>query len=83
MNQLQNSLNSGLGSLADNRNIRDLSGASNGKIVGKQNSENPTSVTPKQTEDSNGGGSPPRINIIKQKVNLNKINVNGNIVNHS
>lgn len=41
-------------------------------------------ISPKQ---DNGQNSPPRINIIKQKVNLNKINVvggqNSAFVNHS
>jgi hypothetical protein len=68
--------------------MRDLSGASDGKQLGqiKKLEQDKRRNSPKNKDESNNNVSPPRINIIKQKVNLNKINVAGNnsaFVNHS
>jgi hypothetical protein len=68
--------------------LRDLSGQSNEKQIGqiKKLDNEKRRNSPKQKDESNNNVSPPRINIIKQKVNLNKINVAGNnsaFVNHS
>jgi hypothetical protein len=65
--------------------MRDLSGASkdNQQQAKKKELKN---NSPKKIDETNPNASPPRINIIKQKVNLNKINVTGNnssFVNHS
>jgi hypothetical protein len=68
--------------------MRDLSGTSNDKQLGqiKKLEQDKRRNSPKHKDESNNNVSPPRINIIKQKVNLNKINVAGNnsaFVNHS